>query len=220
MRIIIQCAKSKQSNAGSFEEDGKRVVFVANPELAPPEDGKLYARPDDISDNGQTWRERLVEYNQAGSNNPLHLLPAGQLYAHRIYSGLVDKFGANNIFILSAGWGLIRADFLTPDYDITFSQSGAPYTKRGKRDNYRDFNQLPDDGESVCFLGGKGYHRLCSALLHGYSGSKILYYQSTPREATIAPLRLNGFECKPYETNTRTNWHYECAHALADGRLP
>jgi len=54
---------------------------------------------------------------------------------------------------------LIRADFLTPLYDITFSASvkpSAPYKLRRKTDVYSDFQQLPESSdEPVVFLAAK-----------------------------------------------------------------
>lgn len=49
------------------------------------------------------------------------------------------KFGLDNVMILSAGWGLIPAQFLTPRYDITFSASAEPYVRRRKNQAYEDF---------------------------------------------------------------------------------
>jgi hypothetical protein len=45
----------------------------------------------------------------------------------------VDRFGLENVYVLSASWGLIRADFLTPYYDITFSSSADAYKIKGYR---------------------------------------------------------------------------------------
>ena len=61
--------------------------------------------------------------------SPFGLLPAYQLYENSTYNRLVDRFGLSNVYILSAGWGLIPADFLTPHYDITFSASADAYKR-------------------------------------------------------------------------------------------
>jgi len=75
----------------------------------------------------------------------------------------VTRFGVKNVYILSAGWGLICADFLTPAYDITFSPSAAPYKRRRKTDRYEDFRMLPDKAErEIVFFGGQ---RLPAAVL-------------------------------------------------------
>ena len=59
-------------------------MFVANPAAATPIQDCLYARPDDLSDNGVTWRNRVLEYNANASteDNPFGLLPAFELYAN------------------------------------------------------------------------------------------------------------------------------------------
>jgi len=86
-----------------------------------------YARPDDASDQGVSWRSLIWDYNKARARNPLKLYPAYRLYIDDAYGALVKQFGITNTFILSAGWGLIRSDFLTPQYNITFSGAAGPY---------------------------------------------------------------------------------------------
>jgi hypothetical protein len=81
----------------------------------------------------------LLRYNRKPAGNPLGLYSAWQLYENKAYARLVDQLGIDRVYILSAGWGLIRADFLTPCYDITFSQSADSYKRRRKADRYQDF---------------------------------------------------------------------------------
>ncbi len=90
------------------------------------------------------WRQRLLEYNTDHANE-LGLKQAADLYSNSAYRALVDKIGLDRTFILSAGWGLIRSDFLTPRYDITFSASAPPYARRRKTDRYDDFCMLPSE---------------------------------------------------------------------------
>jgi hypothetical protein len=91
-------------------------------------------------------------------NNPLGLYPAYRLYENGAYGRLVEAFGLENVYILSAGWGLIGAAFLTPCYDITFSPSAEGYKRRRKTGPYRDFCMLPaDESSEIVFLGGKDY---------------------------------------------------------------
>lgn len=76
----------------------------------------------------------------------------------------MDRFGLHKVYILSAGWGLIRADFLTPYYyDVTFSQSAEGYKRRRKSDRYQDFSMLPEHAEEeIVFLAARiTFH--CSA---------------------------------------------------------
>jgi hypothetical protein len=214
MIVVIQCAASKRPSAGRFIRlDGKRVSFVGDPDGAPPDDAIDYVRPDDASDRGATWRDLLLEYNRR-PDNPLGLLPAWKLYDNPVYGKLVASFGVENVFILSAGWGLIRGSFLTPDYDITFSQSADAYKRRRKSDRYRDFQMMPEDTrEPVAFFGGKDYLPLFAALTSSISARKTVFYNS----AQVPPMP--GCVLKRFATRTRTNWHYECANAFLDGAM-
>jgi hypothetical protein len=119
-----------------------------------------------------------------------------------------------NVYVLSAGWGLIRSDFLTPYYDITFSQSADPYKRRRRGERYNDFRMLPDSTEGrIIFIGGKDYLPLFCGLTVQVKGERIAFFNSanTPH--------VNNCAFKRFETTTRTNWHYECAKALIDGKI-
>jgi hypothetical protein len=218
MIVVIQCASGKRHEAGYLrKKDGTNVMFVAIPEMAPPNSAYLYARPDDPSDTGVTWREALLQYNAAPTNNPLGLFRAYELYENPAYRRLADQIGIDKTYILSAGWGLIRADFLTPKYDITFTaavKKKAPYKLRRKQDNYRDLCQLPDDTrEPIIFFGGKDYVPLFCKLTHAVKGKRTIFYNSN--QAPDAP----GCALQRFVTTTKTNWHYECVNAFLDGRI-
>ena len=215
MIIVIQCAASKKPEAGHLQRcDGRQVLFVADPDNAPADKLYVYARPDDIADTGNSWREELIRYNDEPNNNPLGLLPAWQLYENRTYEMLAERFGAKCLYILSAGWGLIAADFLTPAYDITFSASANAYKRRRKKDRYDDLRMLPDETEDpVIFVGGKDYTGLFCELTRNARGPRHLFYNSAT--APKAP----GCVLERFNTTTRTNWHYECARALIQGDL-
>jgi hypothetical protein len=215
MRVIIQCASRKRPGAQNLlTADGRRVVFVARPDAVPQQVGVVYARPDDDSGDGRSWREQLLAYNAAAKVNPLGLLPAYQLYAHTVYDALAESFGVKSLFILSAGWGLIPATFLTPYYDITFSASAEPWKRRRREDPYEDLRLIRDDGDDIVFLGGKDYLPLFCHLTASLQGRKTVFFNSSDcldLPAGFAPVR--------YRTRTRTNWHYECASVLAAGGL-
>jgi hypothetical protein len=217
MKVLIQCAATKDPRAGCMRAtDGRRVKFVAHP---PPkgECGGDYtlAHPDDFSDNGQTWRACILTYNQNREVNPFGLLPAYRLYSHPAYRALADGLGVRNLFILSAGWGLIPADFLTPDYDITFSGSADAIKRRRTSDHFNDWSMIESNSsEPLLFLGGKAYFRLFCELTERYGGPRIALYNST-----VAPPPWPGVEPVRYVTTTRTNWHYEGARALLDGKI-
>lgn len=215
MIVVIQCAARKRLDAGRLvTAGGKPIEFVAHPELAPPDNTRVYARPDDLAEDGVSWRQKLSDYNKSPDTNPLHLLPAYQLYEHPIYRRLADKCGVENFYILSAGWGLIRADFLTPPYDITFSQMGAPLSRRSKYDDFNDYAMLSNPaGENILFFGGRSYVPYFDRLTESVSGEKIVYYNSANMP------QLPHCILRRYETTTKTNWHYECADAFLRGRL-
>lgn len=215
MIVVIQCAAGKREDAGHLTtRDGKRVIFVGNPTLAPESEDCIYAKPDDVSDQGGTWREVLVHYNRAESSNPLRLLPAVELYKNDTYRALASKLGTSRVYILSAGWGLIPASFLTPYYDITFSAAADAWKRRNRVDTYADLCLLcPDTKDNVVFMGGKDYLPLFIRLTSALPMSRTVLYNSA--EEPTAP-RCNFVR---FNTSTRTNWHYECAHALMRNEL-
>lgn len=218
MKIAIQCAYTKNPtapNGGLRSSDGRLLKFVNRPDLAPPSNDYQYARPDDLADGLQTWRDRILEYNKQ-TENSFGLLPAYRLYRNKAYVNLVEKFGKDSVFIFSAGWGLIPADFLTPDYDITFSNAKnvKPYSRRRKADRYADLCMLPDDGDDVLFLGGKDYLPLFFKLTESLKATKKIFTKSTD-----SVNALPGYIFQRFMTGQNTNWHYPCAQALIDGKI-
>lgn len=215
MKVVIQCAAGKRSDAvGLRHPDGRHVVFVAQPELAPTSATAVYARPDDVAHDDRVWRQHVLELNDRPTADAQALLPAYQLYANETYRALADRFGLPSLFILSAGWGLIPADFRTPLYDITFSAQADSWKRRRPRDRFVDFQMMPDDGEPIVFLGGKDYLPLFCALTAGLEGRKAVFFRQAQE-----PRLPTGFQAVRYPTPTRTNWHYECARALISGRV-
>ncbi len=214
VKFVIQCAGTKNPAAGSFKtSDGRTVKFVASPELAPLGNKYFYTHPESIAENGKSWRENLIDYNANGTN-PFGLKRAFQLYSRNEYRALVSKFGASNIFILSAGWGLVGAEFLLPDYNITFSNAAnvPKSAKRKKRDKYLDFQQLiADKDDEIVFIGGKDYQDLFVKLTDDNSAKKTIIYNSS------SPPKYKNVKTAKYETNMRTNWHYELANSIIDG---
>ena len=190
--------------------DGRLVFFVAEPTMAPDNPSVLYRRPDDYFDDHHTFRDVVREYNLRPDENPWNLLPAWQLYSHPVYGELAHRLGIANLFILSAGWGLIKADLLTPNYDITFSASAERYKRRAKRDRYEDFQQLPiADVDRVVFAGGKDYIPMFLSLTNDLDVDRVVFFNS------VNALGAPSARFVRYETNTRTNWHYEWARSWA-----
>lgn len=216
--VVFPCAGRKAANAGRFRmSDGRVVFFVADPTLAPADSSVLYRHPDDDAMGDRTFRQVLDDYNlQFKDENPWGLQPAWRLYSDRVYGGLKRAVGAANLFILSAGWGLIRADYLTPDYDVTFSngKNVEAYKRRRKRDRYEDFQHLPAGGfDRVVFAGGKDYVKPFLMFTEGLGMERVVYYNSN--------LAASEHDARfvPFETHRKTNWHYEWADGLIAGEI-
>ena len=217
--IVILCSARKNGDAGHFRRaDGRKVLLVAQPAAAPPEAGYAYARPDDDAGDGQSWREKLrrcnADYFGSAGSNPLGLLPAWQLYQPQVYARLWEEYGPERLYILSAGWGLVKADFLLPNYNITFSSSGKTYMRRNNRDDYQDWRMLPEDtANPVVFFGGLDYIGFFCSLTEQVKGARYIFYNS--RNVPDAP----GYRLVKYDTRTKTNWHYEAADAFLKGKI-
>ena len=214
MIVVIQCAARKMRHAGHFAAlDGRKVLFVARPEqTSAGPDSQIYARPDDVAEVGKSWRTLLLDYNEAPAENPYGLLPAWQLYKDPTYGLLRKHYGLDQLYILSAGWGLLCAKFLTPAYDITFAPSADRSKRRLKGDKYDDFCMLPPDtSEHIVFFGGKDYIPLFCELTAGPSRERTVFYAGRKPDAPDCDLRLFG---DPF-----TNWHYRCAKAVVQGRI-
>ena len=213
MKVIIQCSGSKRSDARTLTYGGIIANFVANAKLAPPSKSETSVTPDDaIAGSSMTWRELLLRSQGVQSG----LLTVAELYRPRVYRQLVASYGPENVFILSAGWGLIRADFRLPNYDITFSSQAEKYKRRKASESFSDFNQLSDGTDPVVFFGGQNYRPLLNTLLLSHQRQKIAFFRS---EGNAKPGFFRGWDMRPYITPKLTNWHYDAAAAFATGHL-
>jgi hypothetical protein len=216
MLVVIQCAATKDPDAGTlWTRDGKRVLFVARPERAPSSGEVVWARPDDASDDaGATWRD-LLEVANRRPDPGLGLRRAFELYEPPAFRRLATRFGIDRLFILSAGWGLVRASYLLPQYDITFSKQAESYKQRTIGDPYRDFNQLPPaPAGSVVFLGGRDYLPLFAKLTRTLPAPLIVPFRCDPADETTCVHHDGHLRLVPYRTAAKTNWHYGCADQL------
>lgn len=215
MNIVIVCADGKKDHAGYLrQQDGQKVKFVADPDSAPRTASYVYARPDDISDVGVSWTETLHQYNETPEDNPLGLLQAWELYSNPTYEYLARKHGTERLYILSGAWGLISATFLTPMYNITFSEYAMPYQRREAEDCYGNFCMLPANTvEPVVFFGSQAYVDFFCSLTEGIKAERYIFHNSW--RAPLAP----GCQTRKFETEHHKNWHYECARAFIDGDI-
>ena len=219
LSVVIACAGTKAASRGHMTlSDGQCVRFVANPREAPTGTSLAYRHPDEAAPSGLSWRQMLVEYNRHPAENPLSLLPAWRLYepfaCPRIYLDLVEAYGLENVFILSAGWGLVTAGFLLPDYDITFASGAEAYKRRRARDHYEDFAMRPvDAARPIVFLGGRSYIRSFCELTEGVAPRRIVFHHSR------RPPRAENCELRSYKGASPRTWHYHCARALIRGDI-
>jgi hypothetical protein len=211
--VVIQCCSTKRTNARTFvTHNGQVVKFVAHPEQCRTAGNIIHARPDDHNpDTGITWRQHLIEYNR-NPDNPLELLQAASLYKPKVYQHLAASI-LWKTYILSAGWGIVRSDYLLPTYDITFSASSDDYKRRKKDDDYDDFNHLEmEQHETIYFFGGTDYLPLYYMMTQNLPGRKIIYYRSKHLE------KHSGYKFIRYRRKLMTNWHYDCAINFIEGR--
>jgi hypothetical protein len=70
---------------------------------------------------------------------------------------------------------------------------------------------LPEGEDyEILFFGGKDYVPLFCRLTQHVKGKRTIFYSAG--QAADAP----GCVSTRFETSTRTNWHYECAHAFLE----
>lgn len=212
MIIVISCSGSKNSALPEF--GNQKIVFCARPNLAPMDENR-YVHPDDHIDvDGQkTWRE-WVEAKQEYDI----FLQAYRLYKPSIYRNLYRKYG-QKLFIFSAGWGIVRANFKLPKYDITFSQGQniADYKRRlSSASNFNDYNHLDEiDGrEEILFVGGSKYILPFCLLTSHLPTKKIIVYKSRLSSQLNLYLEREDFEFQEYLEIDKpfTNWHYTYAN--------
>ena len=210
-KIVMICAGKKNN---SFFENYPEVNFKA---ISDPTNHQFL--PDNlIPGRKQTWRE-FLENNQ----NDTNLREAYNLYTRNEYRYLYNRY-QNDFYILSAGWGLVKAKFRLPNYDITFSKSAENNNKRTYNiPTYEDFNQLetnPDD--DIIYVGGKDYLNLFYELTQNLPNKKIIYYKGKiPKQLPL--LNQQNFIFRNYihsKQNQNTNWHYELAGKYSNGETP
>lgn len=133
--IILPCTAKKVKLENFF---GK--TFIANPSCSEE------TRPFDRCgiDGFDTWYDAVEGYQDKNCNA---LTEAYRLYQPKgdqdLYKEVYKEFG-DRFMIFSAGWGLIKASYKLPYYDITFNGSSKNANHRKNKDGYRDLNQLPE----------------------------------------------------------------------------
>lgn len=205
--VIICSSKKKKSNFDEYPD----IKFNA----VPNDINEFH--PDDLIPNTKiNWREYLVNHQ-----NDENLLYAFDLYSRKEYRCLYEKF-KKSLYILSAGWGLVEAEFKLPNYDITFSSTANETTKRSKEINeepiYNDYKQLnASENEEIIFIGSPNYIPLFIEITKDLTNRKIIYWKNKTLKR-IAPN--DTFEYRYFNTNINTNWYYELANKITNGIIP
>ena len=232
--IVIQCQGRKTQE--SWRCGNQQVIFVADKkkydEKSNRASGLVPYEPDDFVSNSSTmtWRQIFLEYYQtkrkpAVLQDANELPEAWQLYRHSAYRCLVEnkKYGKENVFILSAGWGLVNADYWLPPYNITFStaENTPDYARTSVKKlwqrleplKYNPLCKIANKDTTIYFFGGKDYIPLYYHLTCNLPCRKVVYYKS----AKIP--RHKGYEYVPYAGDIVTNWHYQCLKDFMEGKL-
>ncbi|GHV27556.1 hypothetical protein AGMMS4952_09440 [Spirochaetia bacterium] len=162
--VIMQCCAAKD-NAKYLKDGGRDVHFVANPNCGTE---KFYKRPDDKSLSGKTYREIVDLQSNENLSEAYSIYTPNNPYKD-IYKELFEKFG-KRLYILSAGWGIVRAEFKLPSYDITFNAGAGKLKHRNHSDaGYKDYNHLaldfPANPPPVICIGSHGYQEQYKKLM-------------------------------------------------------
>jgi hypothetical protein len=185
------------------------------------QDGVVFHKPDDrIPGETRTWRDLVLEQKECD------LVSAYRLYSPPIspdiYKDFYGKF-KNRFYIFSAGWGIIRANFKLPDYNITYSTAPNMPEYARRRDNigWNDINHLKEDSVKfnrdsviILFVGSDSVPPFCGMTKSIPYEKKILYNGEKGRKVTET-MRGQGFvqrfDYEEYQTDQKTNWHYKAA---------
>jgi len=188
---------------------------VADPSKFVGENQKA-VRPDDaIDEQGRTWRDEVILLNRSGRCVvDMRLRKAEELYERPIYRRLVAEFDVENVYVLSAGWGLIRSDYYLPKYDITFSpvKRGYRYKRRSVKERiWQDFNQLcPSNEPLICFVSNSYVPKLIE-FTKGYVGPKLAFYTSESAKVALGKAGIIRKADIRKETRDYRNWQYKAA---------
>jgi len=224
MFIVIQCAGRKEPNAPTITLNENAVHFVAQ-----PQDGQVDKRPwDQIPGSNKTWIDCVKAYNEAsgempaeyinlniGTENSRRLWQCGNLYKPPIYGELMSACGLRNVYILSAGWGLVCADKFIPKYDVTFSQLGDISVRIAGRDRLQYpsmSDEISDNGEINLFIS-RAYATYWSNLFGGVAQRTVLHW----RLGQELPDGQYGTVIKHDCGNQVTNWQYTAARQFIAG---
>lgn len=211
-KVVMICASDK-NDGGVLKYNEKIVKFYAQRNIE-----KYEFLPDDYMPGPDiTWRNYVIAIQNPNSIPMM----AFQLYKKEVYRKLFNRYG-ESFYILSAGWGLVRATYRLPNYDITFSNNAENNKIRNynPHDQYHDFNHLSEinEDEDIIYIGGKDYLPLFYELTQDLQNRKIVYWKA--KDIPMPQKNKETFIFRFYEINYNQNWHYELAETIATGIIP
>ena len=197
MKIVITCIGPK--NGTNLIYNDLEILFVSDSKFCKKQDGKLFANPDEMMpDRKTTWREYV---NSSEYQNNENNLKAGDLYNREIFRRLNSVLNYE-YYILSAGWGLIKASRRIPKYDISFS-GNEKCKKRNEFQIFQDTNDLIgiEETELIKFYGGKPYRNLFYSLTNSLKNQKLILFTG------LTVPTQGGFKFERRYPTRNTNWH-------------
>lgn len=209
MKIVFPCASSK--NEIPFIYNEREINFVSH--ALPNIENKFFVHPDELIFNENiSWRDFINK-----QENRKDLKKAYNLYKNEIYDRLYKRFG-NNLFIFSAGWGIVRAEFKLPNYNITFSRGeNIPnHCIRDKKQKYKDFNHLNgiEKNEKIIFIGPEDYATSFLKLVSKLPNEIEIFYRDKFLDNYNYKNTIKRISFKKYIKGTIRNWYYKCAEEL------
>jgi hypothetical protein len=205
-KVVIICSSKKEKS--NFDEY-PNIKFNA----VPNDINEFH--PDDLMPKTDVkWRKYLDD-----RQNDKNLLRAYELYSRPEYRCLYEKF-KKSLYILSAGWGLVNSEFRLPNYDITFSSSGEPETKRKKNDfnTYQDFNQMSlHSNEDIIFIGSVNYLPQFYNLTQHLTNRKLIFFFGIGGNIPKPTINIDTFKSIRFQSSNNRSWYYDLANDLSCG---
>ncbi len=220
--LLCQCCQSQGRAKQCFGVD-----IVANPQN--PND----MRPFDILPSGNTIYDEVKKQQDANLTPAYLAYTAGCRNIISPYEQCYRNHG-NNLFILSTAWGIVRADFKIPKYDVSFSPRADPRVKAklNSRGDYANnhwnsyanaaFNHLKDEIDSNLKVNSKKpivvilarTYLLRFARVYSNSGmsNPLVIISKTRVPISVENILKNSYIIKKHEQikiGNKRQWHYE-----------
>jgi hypothetical protein len=208
---VLVCSSDKIKTWFRYQD--KHIMFVSPPHKFPNDIYTHHYLDDEIPGENRTWRDLVLN----GQNNPnLDMARAYLLYRPKIdpdiYRDFYNKF-KNRFYIFSSGWGIVRAEFKIPAYNIAdITDSAFPNMLNHLKDDYVKSYR---DSEVILFAGS-AYVAPFRAMTQSIPYRKktiVRYCEKTPneKEALYKNPNKGDFYYLDYKTNNPRNWHYRAA---------